>query len=106
MVKLDPTQGSEQAGVRPVVIVSRESINQNSPVVLAVPVTDATNKKRVYPSQVFLPAGSGGLSLDSIALGEQVRSITKQRLIKYLGQLSRPQMKSIETALKIALDLT
>jgi mRNA interferase MazF len=53
--RLDPTEGSEQAGTRPVVIVSRDSINANSPVVVVVPITDASNVKRAYPSHTQIP---------------------------------------------------
>jgi mRNA interferase MazF len=48
--RLDPTEGSEQAGTRPVVVIRRDAINANSPVVVVVPVTDAANVKRLYPS--------------------------------------------------------
>ena len=52
--RLDPTEGSEQAGTRPVIVVSRDSINANSPVVVVIPVTDAGNVKRLYPSHAYL----------------------------------------------------
>ncbi len=102
---LDPVQGSEQAGPRPVVIVSRDAINQNSPVVVAVPLTGLENCPRVYPSQVLVKAGSGGLAKDSVALGERVRAISKKRLVKYVGHLPSELMTQISVALKIALDL-
>jgi len=62
LARLNPTEGSEQAGHRPVVVVSRDAINQNSPVVIVVPLTDRKNKPRIYPSQVVLKAGDGGLA--------------------------------------------
>jgi mRNA interferase MazF len=105
LARLDPKEGSEQAGARPVVVVSRDSINQNSPVVIVVPVTDRSNKKRLYPSQVVLKAGDGGLSIDSIALAEQVRAISTTRFIKHLGNLTLQSVTQIGAALKIALDL-
>lgn len=105
LARLDSKEGSEQAGARSVVVVSRDSINQNNPVVIVVPVTDRSHKKRLYPSQVVLKAGGGGLSIDSIALAEQVRAISTTRLIKHLGNLTPQGVTQIGAALKIALDL-
>ena len=105
LAQLDPTQGSEQAGTRPVVIMSRDAINQSSPVVIVVPTTDLTHKKRIYPSQVVLKAGEGGLDKDSVALGEQIRAINVTRLTTRLGHLSPPKVVAIGAALKAALDL-
>jgi mRNA interferase MazF len=105
MARLDPTRGSEQAGERPVIIVSRDVINQNSPVVIIVPTTDFDKQTRIYPSQVVLKTGEGGLTKDSVVLGEQVRAISKDRFIKQMGQLSAKNIAEIGAALKIALDL-
>lgn len=102
---LDPTKGSEQGGVRPVVVVSRDAINQSSPVVIVVPITDRNNKRKIYPSHVILKAGEGGLKIDSVALGEQVRAISKSRLAENLGHLAPHSVTAIGAALKIALDL-
>lgn len=103
--RLDPTEGSEIQGSRPVVVVSRNSINQNSPVVVIVPLTDARNKARIYPSQTQITKGDGGLEIDSVALGEQIRVIKKSRLTEFKGTLSEQTMSLISSALKITLDL-
>jgi mRNA interferase MazF len=103
--RLDPTEGSEQAGTRPVVIISRDSINANSPVVVIVPVTDAANVKRLYPSHAQLPKGSGGLKMDSVAKAEQIRAIQISRLVGYRGRLDRDALTRIEEAIKITLAL-
>ena len=103
--KLDPTEGSEQAGQRPVAVVSRDAINANSPVVVVVPATDAKNKKRTYPSHVIVPAGTAGLTLESVFICEQVRAISKSRLVSHLGRLDRATMTRVDAALKITLDL-
>jgi mRNA interferase MazF len=105
LANLQPTQGSEQGGTRPVIVISRDAINKSSTVVVVVPTTDAANKAKLYPSHVLLKAGVAGLSLDSIALGEQVRAINKTRLVKLLGRLNRAELTLIEAAVKIALDL-
>lgn len=105
MARLDPREGSEQAGQRPVVVISRDSINEHSPVVVIVPVADRAHKKTIYPSQVILRAGEGGLTKESVVLGEQVRAISTTRLIRFMGHLTGPNMNQIGSALKIALDL-
>ena len=102
--RLDTTEGSEQSGSRPVVIVSRDAINDNSPVVLVVPCT-TDRGQRIYPSQIRLRAGEGGLHQDSIAMGEQVRAIDRQRLGEYWGDLPSPALRRLDQALMIALDL-
>ena len=101
---LNPIQGSEQAGVRPVIVVSRNAINDNSPVVLVVPCTTVRGQ-RVYPSQVRLDAGEGGLRQNSIAMAEQVRAIDKRRLGELWGTLSERTLRQLDRALLIALDL-
>ena len=105
MANLDPSQGSEQSGTRPVVVVSRDAINHYSPIVVVVSLTDSGNKKKTYPSHVRIPAGMGGLSMDSIALCEQVRAINKTRLRRHLGRMDKSTMAEIEAALRITLDL-
>lgn len=103
--RLDPTEGSEQAGTRPVVVVSRDSINANSPVVVIVPLTDASNVKRTYPSHAFLPKGSGGLKTDSVAKTEQVRAIQVSRFVGYYGRLDKDAVARIDEAIRITLAL-
>ena len=103
--RLDPTEGSEQAGIRPVVIVSRNAINAASPVVIVVPCTTVREGRRTYPSQVVLRAPEGGLRVDSLALGEQVRALATSRLGPRWGALSRGTMRALERALLIAMDL-
>ena len=105
MARLDPREGSEQAGQRPVVIVSRNAINEHSSVVVVVPLTDRANKKTIYPSHAVLKAGDGGLTKDSVALGEQIRAISTTRLIRFMGRASESAIAEISSALRIALDL-
>jgi mRNA interferase MazF len=85
--------------------VSRDAINQNSPVVVIVPLTDATNVKRPYPNNVLIPAGQGGLNLDSVALGGQVWAIATSRLLRHRGTLAPEIIRAIDRALRITLDL-
>lgn len=104
--RLDPVEGSEQGGTRPVVIVSRDAINAYSPVVLAVPCTTYRENRRVYPTQVLVVAPDGGLSNDSILMADQVRVLAKSRLLTLRGKLSSTTLEQLNQALVIALDLS
>jgi mRNA interferase MazF len=104
-VRFDPIEGSEAAGRRPAVIVSRESFNVTSPNVIVVPCTRHREGRRLYPSQVLLRAGHGGLDADTIAQGELVRSLSKGRLLRHRGALSERAMVAVSAALVHALDL-
>jgi mRNA interferase MazF len=103
--RLSPTEGSEQAGIRPVIIVSRDAINQYSSVIVVVPLTSAKNIKQGYPSNLLIKAGNGGLTDDSVALGGQVRAITKTRLLRQRGSLSPEVLTQIDQIMRITLDL-
>lgn len=103
--RLNPTEGSEQAGIRPVIVVSRDAINKYSSVIVVVPLTSAKNVKRNYPNNVLIRTGSGGLTADSVALGGQVRAITKTRLLRHRGILPPEVMKQVDQILRITLDL-
>ncbi len=103
--RLDPIEGSEQSGSRPVVVVSRNAINDSASVVVVVPCTSFRPGRHVYPSQVLLKAPDGGLRRDSIALGEQIRAIAKSRLGERWGSLSLERLHEIDQALLITLDL-
>jgi mRNA interferase MazF len=103
--RLEPVEGSEQGGTRPVIIVSRDAINAYSPVVLAIPCTTYQTGKRVYPTQVLIQPPDGGLTNDSIAMADQVRVLSKTRLLRLRGMLSNETMVQLNQALLIALDL-
>ncbi len=103
--QLNPSKASEQGGLRPVIVVSRDAINDTSPVIVILPVTSAANIKKHYPNNVLLAAGEGGLTVDSIALGGQIRAISTTRLLRQRGTLSSAAMRHIERALRITLDL-
>lgn len=69
--RLYPSEGSEQSGIRPVIIVSRDAINATSTVVITVPCTTYYTSRRVYPSEIIIRAPEGGLQNDSVAFGGQ-----------------------------------
>jgi mRNA interferase MazF len=106
LANLNPVSGSEQGGTRPLLIVSRNALNENAPVVVGVPVTGREHKRRLYPTHVELKAGEGGLAKDSVVLCEQVRAISKGRLTKRIGILPQGKMQAVGVALRIALDLS
>lgn len=104
--RLEPFEGSEQGGTRPVIIVSRDTINKYSPVVVVVPCTSYQIGKRVYPTQVLIKAPDGGLTNNSIAMADQVRVLSKSRLLSLRGILSDQVILLVNQALLIALDLS
>jgi mRNA interferase MazF len=103
--RLEPIEGSEQGGTRPVIVVSRDVINVNSSVVLAVPCTTYKPNKRIYPTQVLIKASDGALDKDSIAMADQVRVLSKTRFLNLRGKLSEDAIAQLDRALAIALDL-
>lgn len=104
---LDPVRGSEQAGQRPVLVISREAINQVLPVVNVVPLTSLKSpERRIYPNEVLLPAGTGGIAVDSIALCYQIRTLDKSRLIAQLGQVTERKIQTqVLAALRFQLEM-
>lgn len=105
-VRFDPVEGSEAAGRRPAVIVSRDAFNRSSPVVIVAPCTTYRPARTIYPSQVLLRAGHGGLSADSVVQGEQIRALAKSRLVRHRGSLSDTAMVAVSAALARVLDLS
>ncbi len=87
------------------IIVSRDAINAYSPVVLAIPCTTYQTGKRVYPTQVFIQGPDSGLTHDSIAMADEVRVLSKTRLLRLRGMLSNEAIIQLNQALLIALDL-
>jgi mRNA interferase MazF len=104
VANLDPVRGSEQHGLRPVLVVSNEEFNQAMPNVTVLPLT--STRRRLYPSEVLLPQGEGGLRHDSIAMAHQIRTIAKERLGDVWGRLDEPSLRrAIQEAIKEHLDL-
>ena len=102
---LDPVLGSEQRGVRPVLVVSNEPFNQGMTNVTVLPLT--STQRRLYPSEVLLPAGAAGQPLDSIVMAHQVRTISKQRLRQQIGQLDEESLReAVREALREHFELS
>ena len=101
---LNPVIGTEQAGIRPAVIIQIDRANAVSPHTVMAPFTTKI-RNVVLPSQVLISAGNGGLKLDSVLLCEQIRVIDKRRIIKVMGHLDNLYMEKIDKALSIILGL-
>ena len=101
---LSPVVGSEQGGVRPVLVVQNDVGNKYSPTVIVAAVTSQTGKAKL-PTHVQLQATQGGLSRDSVVLLEQLRTIDKQRLKERVCHLDTDTLKRVNYALKISLEL-
>ncbi len=101
---LNPMIGTEQAGIRPVLILQIDRANKVSPHTIIAPFTSKI-KRALLPSHVFIPAGVGGLSKDSVLLCEQIRVIDKQRIIRVLGNLGDSYAEEISKALQAILGI-
>jgi len=104
-VNLDPTLGREQAGRRPVLVVSVDSINRQPLVVTVVVGTDAANIPRNYPTNVRVTAQESGLPKDTVFLCFQVRSLDAGRFGPPAGALPEARMADVERALRVVLGL-
>ena len=96
---------SENAALRPVVLVSRDAINRYSAVVLACPLVEAASVQKRYPSDVLVKAPEGGLTVDSVVLTGQLRALARTQLVRHLGELSVEVLREVDRALRISLDL-
>lgn len=101
---LNPVIGTEQAGIRPVVILQIDRANSVSPHTIIAPFTTKI-RRALLRSHVFVPAGVAGLSRNSVVLCEQIRVIDKRRITKILGQLGNPYLEEIDRALHVILGL-
>lgn len=101
---LSPVVGSEQGGVRPVLIVQNDVGNKYSPTVIAAAITSQKDKSNL-PTHIPLSAGNTGLMKDSIVLLEQVRTIDKHRLKEKMGVLDDSSMNKVNQAISVSLGL-
>lgn len=99
---LDPVVGSEQGGVRPVLVIQNDVGNRYSPTVIVLAVTGQLNKAKL-PTHVSVAAQGNGLQKDSVVLAEQIRTLDKRRLKERIGCLTQEQMAQVSDALKISL---
>lgn len=99
---LSPVVGSEQGGVRPILIVQNDTGNKYSPTIIAAAVTSKLDKAKL-PTHIELSAKEFGLPKDSVILLEQIRTLDKKRLKERIGELSSSKMQKVNVALLISL---
>lgn len=103
--QLNPVVGSEQGGIRPVVVVQNDIGNQYSPTTIILAITSQINKAKL-PTHIELKASEYGLEKDSVILAEQIRTIDKTRLKQRIATLNEETMQKVDQALLISLSLT
>ena len=101
---LSPVVGSEQGGVRPVLIVQNEIGNRHSPTVIAAAITSRLDKTRL-PTHINIRAADTGLAKDSVVLLEQIRTLDKRRLREHMGKLDETMMKQVDGAIAVSFGL-
>ncbi len=101
---LSPVIGSEQGGIRPVLIIQNDVGNRYSPTVIAAAITSQRDKTKL-PTHISVEASDCGLAKDSIVLLEQVRTIDKQRLKERMGSLDITSMGMVDKALSVSFGL-
>lgn len=102
---LSPVVGSEQGGLRPVLIIQNDIGNRYSPTVIVAAITSKIDKAKL-PTHIELPADEYGLTRDSVVLAEQVRTIDKRRLRERVGVLPGEIMGEVDEALQISMGVT
>lgn len=101
---LSPVVGSEQGGIRPVLIVQNDIGNRHSPTVIAAAITSKHDRTNL-PTHIALKGGQCGLTRDSVILLEQVRTLDKRRLRECTGRIDAELQKQVDTALQVSFGL-
>jgi mRNA interferase MazF len=103
MVDLNPTRGREQSGMRPALVLSVDKFNHGpADLVIVVPITKT---KRSIPTHVMVPAGEAGLTFESYIKCEDLRSISKDRLVRHMGDVTYPRIESVQRYVRLLLGL-
>lgn len=102
--ELNPVQGSEQGGIRPVLVVQNDVGNSHSPTTIILPITSKLTKAKL-PTHVELSKNESGLARDSVVLAEQIRTIDKQRLQQKVSSLDAAAMNKINHAMEISMGI-
>ena len=104
LVNFDPTVGAEIQKTRPALIIQNNVANEYSPVTIVAAITSRTDE-RLFPTEVPIPAGAGGLQSDSLVLLNQLRTVDRQRLVRRLGAVDVGTLHKVEGALCISLGI-
>lgn len=98
---LNPTQGSEQQGTRPVLVISNDIVNHVLPVSTVLPLSSIKPGDKIYPTEIQLLAAMTGLPKDSVAMIQQIRTVAHQRLINKAGELADNDLReAVKEALR------
>jgi mRNA interferase MazF len=101
---LSPVVGSEQGGIRPVIIIQNDVGNRYSPTVIVAAITSQINKAKL-PTHVEISSEEYGLNKDSVVLLEQIRTLDKRRLKEKIGRMTNGDMRKVDEALLISIGL-
>ena len=101
---LSPVVGSEQGGVRPVLVIQNNVGNRHSPTVICAAITSKMNKAKL-PTHIELTGRNVGLTKDSVVLLEQIRTIDKRRLREHMGRLDAAMMNQVDNAIAVSFGL-
>lgn len=104
LVNFDPTIGSEIRKTRPAIVIQNDIANRHSSITIVSAITSQFDQP-LYPTEVLIKAKEGGLTVDSVALLNQLRSVDKQRLIKRLGKVKQDTIERIDRAIQLSLGL-
>ncbi len=104
LVNFDPTIGAEIRKTRPALILQNDIANRHSPITVVAAITSQFEEP-LYPTEVIVAMPEGGLSVDSVVLLNQIRSIDKRRLVRRLGAVRPDTMEQVDRALQISLGL-
>ena len=104
LVSFDPTLGAEIKKTRPALILQNDIANRHSPMTIVAAMTSQVDEP-LYPTEVFVKAPEGSLTVDSVVLLNQIRSIDNQRLVRRLGRLTTETMRRVDRAQVVSLGL-
>lgn len=105
LVRFDPVEGSEVGKTRPAVIVQNDIANRTSPVTIVAAISSQFNPAHLYPTEVLIKAGEAGVTIDSVVLLNQIRTIDKARLVSLIGKVEAKTMFEVERAIKVSFGL-
>ena len=104
LADLEPIRGSEQGGIRPVLVIQNNTYNQYSPIIIIAAITSKSFTKE-FPTNVFISKQDSKLNKDSTILLNQIRTIDKKRVVRKISFLDEFIMKKVDMAIKVSLGL-
>lgn len=105
LVRFEPVEGSEVGKTRPALVLQNDIANRTSPVTIVAAISSQFNPSHLYPTEVLIKTGEAGLTIDSVVLLNQIRTIDKARLVSLLGKVETQTMLEVERAIKISFGL-